>query len=130
MIHINYKIKISNTHGIGLFTDQDIAKGDLIYTPTPILDVDLTQEQFDGLTSEEQREVRYYGYFNKKTSRWHVAYDAIRILNHGPKGIANVTQDEDMVMTALRDISQGEEILQDYSEIFSSEDEHFKRINH
>jgi SET domain-containing protein len=130
MIHINYKISISNVHGIGLFTEQDIKKGDLIYTPTPLLDVDLTQEEFDTLTHQEQKELRYYGYFNKKTSRWHVAYDAIRILNHSPKGIANVTQDEDMTMTALRDISRGEEILQDYREIFLEDDEHFKRINY
>lgn len=127
MIHINYKIKTSHTHGIGLFTDQDIKKGDLIYTPSPLLDVDLTQEEFETLTPSEQKELKYYGYFNKKTSRWHVAYDAIRVLNHAPKGVANVTQDEDMVMTAIRDISRGEEILQDYSEIFSTDDEHFKR---
>ena len=129
MIRINYKIKTSNTHGIGLFADQDISQGDLIYTPTPLLDVDLTQEEFETLTPQEQKELKYYGYFNKKTFRWHVAYDAIRVLNHSSKGIANVTQDEDMVMTALRDISQGEEILQDYIEIFPDGGEHFDRIN-
>ncbi len=129
MIHITYKIKKSNTHGIGLFADQDIQAGDLVYTPSPLLDVDLTQSEFDSLNVAEQREVKYYGYFNQKTSRWHVAYDAIRVLNHSPKGIANVTQDEDMVMTAFRNISEGEEILQDYIEIFPHGGEHFDRIN-
>lgn len=128
MIHINYKIKKSTTHGIGLFADQDIKIGSLIYTPSPLLDVDLTQEQLDLLTNEEQREVHYYGYFNKKFQRWHVAFDAIRVLNHAPIGIANVTQDENMVMTALRDIAPEEEITQNYIELFSNEDEHFKRI--
>ena len=129
MIHISYKILSSKIHGIGLFTDQDIKTGDLIYTPSPLLDVDITQEEFQGLTPNEQREVKYYGYWNKKTAKWHVAFDAIRILNHAVADNANVTQDENMIMTAKRDISSGEELLQDYIEIFPDGGEHFERIN-
>lgn len=129
MIHINYKIKSSETHGIGLFTDQDINKGDFIYTPSPLLDVDITSEEFEGLSENEKREVMYYGYFNNKTKRYHVAFDTIRILNHGNADIANVTQDEDMVMMAKRNIKSGEELLQDYIEIYPNGSEHFDRIN-
>lgn len=129
MIHINYKIKSSETYGIGLFTDQDINKGDLIYTPSPLLDVDITKEEFESLSDSEKREVLYYGYFNKKTNKYHVAFDAIRILNHSTGDVANVTQDEDMVMTAKRDISVGSELLQDYIEIYPDGSEHFDRIN-
>lgn len=129
MIHISYKIKASPTHGIGLFADQDISSGDLIYTPNPLLDVDITEEQYQSLKPEEQREVGYYGYFNKKTQKWHVAFDAIRILNHGAAAVANVTQDEDMVMTAKRDIPNGEELFQDYAEIYPQDGDHFGRIN-
>jgi SET domain-containing protein len=129
MIHIKYKIKKSNTHGIGLFADQNIKAGDLIYTPSPLLDVDITQEQFDLLSPNEKEQIMYYGYKDKKSQKWHVAFDAIRVLNHAPYGIANVTQDEDMIMIALRDIKLGEEIVQDYQEIFSADDEHFIRIN-
>ncbi len=129
MIHISYKILASKTHGIGLFADQDIKNGDLIYTPSPLLDVDLTPEQFEALTEDEKREVKYYGYFNKHSGKYHVAFDAIRILNHGDFAIANVTQDEEMVMTAKRDIQKGEEMLQDYVEIYPDGSEHFNRIN-
>ncbi len=129
MIHINYKIKSSNIHGIGLFTEQDIKSGDLIYTPSPLLDVDLSLEEFESLSELEKREVMYYGYFNKKTNKYHVAFDAIRILNHASGDFANVTQDEDMVMVAKRDILSGEELLQDYIEIYPDGSEHFDRIN-
>ncbi len=129
MMHIKYKIKASLVHGVGLFADQDIGKGDLIYTPNPVLDVDISVEQFESLSLEEQKEVKYYGYFNKKTNMWHVAFDAIRILNHGEKGVANVTQDEDMVMTAVRMIKKGEELFQDYDEIYPVDSDHFSRIN-
>lgn len=129
MIHISYKILSSKTHGIGLFADQDIKAGELIYSPSPLLDVDITQEQFENLTPSEQHEVKYYGYWNKRTQRWHVAFDAIRILNHSPADIANVTQDDDMIMTSKRDILSGEELLQDYVEIYPDGSEHFTRIN-
>lgn len=129
MIHILYKIKASKTHGIGLFTDQNIKTGELIYTPSPLLDVDISEEQFKSLNSQEKKEVMYYGYFNKKKSEWHVAFDAIRILNHGSGEDANVTQDDDMIMTAKRNISKGEELLQDYTEVYPKDGEHFARIN-
>ncbi len=128
MIHIKYKIKDSPVHGIGLFSDQKIKKGELIYTPSPLLDVDLTQEQFDSLSVPEQQEVAYYGYFHTNTYRYHVAFDAIRILNHADLGVANVTQDENMVMKSLRDIDLGEELFQDYREIYPHGGDHFKRI--
>lgn len=129
MIHISYKILASKTHGIGLFADQNIKGGDLIYTPSPLLDVDLTPEQFQGLTENEQREVMYYGYFNKYSGKYHVAFDAIRVLNHANTDVANVTQNEEMIMTAKRDIQKGEELLQDYVEIYPDGSEHFDRIN-
>lgn len=130
MIHILYKIKESKIQGVGVFADQDIKAGEVIYTPSPLLDVDITETEFQSLTPGEKKEVMYYGYFNKKTNKWHVAFDVIRILNHGSEEDANnVTQDEEMVMIAKRNISKGEELLQDYVEIYPKEGEHFNRIN-
>jgi SET domain-containing protein len=125
MIHIEYKIKASETHGIGLYANQKINKGGLVYTPSPLLDVDLSLGEFESLNAMERKEVKYYGYLNHKTNKWHVAYDAIRVLNHGED--PNVTQDEDMVMTAIVDIAEGEELLQDYKEIYPNGGEHFNR---
>lgn len=127
MIHITYTIKSSKTHGVGLFTNQDIKSGDIIYTPSPLLDVDITIEEFETLSPNEKKEVQYYGYLNKKTNKWHVAFDMIRILNHAPSEEANVVQDEDMVMSAKRDIQTGEELLQDYLD-FDTPEELEKRL--
>lgn len=128
MIHIKYKIKISKTHGVGLFADQKIKKGDLIYTPNPLLDVNLSHEEFNSLEKAEQDEVKYYGYFHHKTAKWHVAFEAIRFLNHSEE--SNVSQDENMIMVALQDIEKGDELLQDYAEIYPTQDnEHYDRIN-
>ncbi len=128
MIHIKYIVKESGVHGIGLFTEQMIQKGELIYTPSPLLDLDLTVQDFLTLTDSEKEEVRYYGYFNKKHKKWHVAFDMIRILNHGAGSAANVTQDDDMILIAKRCILKGEELLQDYAEIYPKDGDHFSRI--
>jgi len=129
MIHIKYKIDKSKIHGVGLFTEQDIKSGDLIYTPNALLDINLSEQEFESLTPEEKKEVEYYGYFNKKTSKWHVAFDMIRILNHGGEENANITQDDEMVMTAKKDILKGQELLQDYKEIYPKDGDHFNKIN-
>lgn len=126
MIHINYYIGKSELEGVGLFTKENLKKGDLIYTPSPLLDVDIDQLEFDNLKPQEQKEVEYYGYFHSKTQKWHVAYDAIRLLNHSD--VSNVTQDEDMVMVALCDVPSGSELVQNYREFLPPTDEHFKRI--
>lgn len=129
MIHIKYKLGVSDTHGVGLFADQDIEPDDLIYTPNPLLDLNLTQDEFEQLTPGEQREVQYYGYFHEPSGRWHVAFEAIRFLNHAPAGHANVTQNREMVMKAVRRVLKGEELFQDYSEIYPADGDHFGRIN-
>ena len=62
MIHIKYKLKSSDLHGVGLFADQEIKKGDLIYTASPILDLNITQEQFDNLDQKEKDEILWWGF--------------------------------------------------------------------
>lgn len=128
MMHITYTILESDTHGVGVFVEENVPQGARIYTPSPLLDVDLTQEEFESLDQREQKEVQYYGYFHKPSVCWHVAYDAIRMMNHADGDHANTTQDEDMVLVAKRDIQAGEELLQDYCELFDEDDEHFGRI--
>lgn len=128
MMHIKYKLADSSISGVGLFAGQDIASGNRIYTPNPVLDVDIDEATFENLSKSEQEEIKYYGYFNSFTNKWHVAFDVIRFLNHGNKGSANVSQDESMVMRAVRDITAGEELLQDYIEIYPQESQHWTRI--
>ncbi len=127
MIHIKYKLGASKIHGTGLFADQDITSGQLIYTPNTLLDVDITQKEFDSLSYSEKTEVKYYGYIHKKTGNWHVAFDAIRMLNHHNE-LANVIQDNTMVMVAKRNILSGEELLQNYLD-FDNPEELSNRFN-
>lgn len=123
MVHIKYKLDKSGHHGVGLFADQDISKGALIYTASPLLDVNLTQEEFDSLDEKEKKEVQWWGFFDEPSQKWHVDFDVSRFINHSHD--ATVTQDTthtDAHLVASRDIKAGEELTQNYLEFETSED--------
>jgi SET domain-containing protein len=123
MIHINYKLKSSDLHGVGLFADQPIKRGDLIYTASPLLDLNITQEQFDSLEQKEKDEILWWGFFDQPSQKWHVDFDVSKFINHSEK--ANVTQDEnykEAYLIATRDIESAEELTQNYLEFETQED--------
>ena len=123
MIHIDYKLDKSNKHGVGLFAEQDIKKGEVIYTASPLLDLNITQEQFDSLKEKEKQEVLWWGFFDESSQKRHVDFDVSKFINHSYD--ATVTQDgshETAYLVATRDVSVGEELTQNYLEFESKED--------
>lgn len=123
MIHVKYKLNKSNKHGIGLFADQDILKGTLVYTESPVLDLNITQEQFDALHENERQEILWWGFKDEHTGLWHVDFDVSKFINHANDG--TLTQDEEHEgahLITTRDIQSGEELTQNYLE-FESEDD-------
>ena len=123
MIHIAYKLKSSGLHGVGLFADEDIKKGKLVYTASPLLDLNITQEQFDRLDQKEKDEVLWWGFFDQPSKMWHVDFDVSKFINHSSD--ATVTQDEnhdEAYLIAVRDIKSGEELTQNYLEFETQED--------
>jgi uncharacterized protein len=123
MIHIKYKLEKSDKHGIGLFADEDLKEGQLIYTASPLLDVNLTQEQFDSLTDREKEEFHWWGFFDEPSQRWHVDFDVSKFINHSKEG--TVTQDKnhgEAYLVTTRDVKKGEELTQNYLEFESEAD--------
>ena len=123
MINIKYKLDKSTIHGIGIFADQDIIKGSVIFTASPILDVNITQDQFNQLEEPEKQEVMYWGFWIKSQKLWHVDFDHIHFINHSFS--ANTTQDfskSESCLIASRNIKKGEELTQNYLEFETEED--------
>lgn len=123
MIHIAYKLKTSGLHGIGLFANEEIKKGQLIYTASPLLDLNITQEQFDSLDQREKDEVLWWGFFDAPSQKWHVDFDVSKFINHSTE--ASVTQDsnyDEAYLVAVRNIHPGEELTQDYLEFETPDD--------
>lgn len=123
MIHIKYALKASGLHGIGLFADQTIRKGAIVYTASPLLDLNITQEQFDSLHQKEKDEILWWGFFDEPSQMWHVDFDVSKFINHSYD--ATLAQDpslDEAHLVATRDIEIGEELTQNYLEFESPED--------
>ena len=125
-MHIRYELKPSIHHGIGLFSGEDIKERQLIYSEGPELDVNLTIEKFNTLSEPEEKEVQYWGYWNKEKGVWHVDFDSSRFINHSSDPNITRVQGDSVRLVALRDITAGEELTQNYRE-FESEEELRKR---
>ena len=123
MLHKKYRINVSDLHGVGLFSDEYIKRGEVVYTASPMLDINITQEQFDTLDIREKQEIKYWGHWNEIEEKWHVDFDASRYINHSFR--SNLTQGEEcerLVLVATRDIRIGEELTQNYLEFENLED--------
>ena len=130
MIHIKYTLDRSDKHGIGLFAGQDIQKGQIIYTVSPLLDMNITEEQFDSLDEREKQEILWWGFFDEPFQKWHVDFDVSKFINHSFE--ATLTQDpehDEASLVATRDIKAREELTQNYLEFESEEDLKRRGIN-
>lgn len=95
----------------------------MVYTASPLLDVNITQDQLGSLSKQEQREIEWWGFKIEDESIWHVDFDVSRFINHSYQ--ATLTQDsdhKDAYLVTTRDIQTGEELTQNYLEFESEED--------
>lgn len=113
MFHVKVKLKESDLHGIGLFADQHIKKGQAVYTINESLDLKISIYDFELLSNDEQQTICHYGYLDKSGDYWHLSFDDVRFCNHSRKGNIKLVGNR---LIAKRDISKGEELTQNYSE--------------
>lgn len=123
MIHIKYKLDKSDKHGVGLFADEDLKEGQLVYTASPLLDVNISQEQFDSLTDREKEEFQWWGFFDEHSQRWHVDFDVSKFINHSKEGtVTQSTDHSEAYLVTTLDVKRGEELTQNYLEFETEED--------
>ena len=123
MIYIKYRLDKSKFHGIGLFTGEDLKKVQMVYTASPLLDVNITREQFDQLDEKEKREIEYWGFWDEPNNLWHVDFDVSKFINHSHE--PTLTQDQnyqDAYLITTRNVKAGEELTQNYLEFETEED--------
>lgn len=125
MLTVKTFLSPSKISGIGLFADEDIKKGDIIWKYLPLIDITYTKENWDELksilTEESFSNVQRYSY--KENGMYILCTDNAQFMNHSSDKM-NVTNSKDLMhMYAIHPIKKGEEILCDYSE-YSDEDDH------
>ncbi|MBL7059058.1 SET domain-containing protein [Candidatus Pacearchaeota archaeon] len=125
MFKIKYYLDKSKIHGLGIFAKEDIKKGKIIYVHNDKLDLILTQKEFNELNKKEKKLVLHYGYFNKKLNKWRLDHDDIRFCNHSKN--SNITLFQGKIISK-KNISKGEELLQNYSEFKDKKSLAIKKI--
>ena len=110
MLTVKTSVRKSDIQGNGLFADEDIKEGSVIWTFVPGFDVVLTQAQVDAFPPQAQEYVERYGY--REEGRIILTMDNDRFTNHSPTPNTRVLASGDMV--ASENIRRDTEITADY----------------
>jgi SET domain-containing protein len=105
--------------GTGLFADEFIPKGALVWEFSRGVDESFTQEEVENLPGPKRLEILslFYAYISRQTGRYINCGDDGKYVNHSYNpNIASRPGKEEEVCYALHDIEKGEEITQDYND--------------
>ena len=113
MLTVKAWVGPSKIHGLGLIAHQFIPKGTVIWRLNPEFDVVLTEEQLRNLPPSAQEQVAHYGFFHPELKRYVLCSDDDKFTNHSDDANTRFLGDHAI---AARDIKEGEEITDNYSE--------------
>ncbi|MBI4121011.1 MAG: SET domain-containing protein-lysine N-methyltransferase [Parcubacteria group bacterium] len=118
MMLVKTKVRPSPIHGLGVFADEFISKGTLVWRFIPGFDLKFTREQIVALPKHLQIYLIKYSYLSRKSKLYCAPIDDNKYMNHSetPNVFSEYRDDEEEVVSyALRDIETGEELTEDYS---------------
>ena len=127
MLKVRTYLAQSSVNGIGLFADEEITKGKIIWEYFPL--VDLTYNQTEWLEMKknvaEPSFEMMLRYSYKENGNYIVCTDNAQFMNHCTDNV-NIANTQDLKkMFAIRTIKKGEELLCNYHE-YSDEDDHHR----
>ncbi len=121
MLLVKTKIQPSNIAGLGLFADQFISKGTIVWKFEPKLDILLSEEEIEKLSSVSQEQFYNYAYFDSQYQKYLLCGDDARFFNHSddPNCYDQYELVEDVTL-ALKDIEVGEELTCNYKSFYGN----------
>ncbi len=117
MLMVKTRLGLSDIAGIGLFTDQDIAKGTVTWRFMRDFDQLLTREKIDSLPEPARSKLLDHVYLNEANGLFVLCADNARFMNHADTPNTAGIHEPGAVEgydVALRDIRAGEEMTCDY----------------
>lgn len=118
MILVKSKARESNIHGLGIFADEFISQGTVIWRFTPGFDRKFTREEILNFPDLLQIYIYTYAWKSDKSKLYCFSSDNGKYFNHSetPNALSEYRDNEEEVITiALQDIQIGQEITDNYS---------------
>ncbi|MGV1098243.1 SET domain-containing protein [Thiovibrio sp. JS02] len=130
MFTIDTYLDRSTVHGIGVFTGQDLAAGQVIWQFNPLVDLVFSPEKWreveQHIAPQSFAMLQRYAY--KENGSFHLCLDNAQFMNHCDAN-ANVANDRDTnTMFAKIPLKKGEELLCNYFEYSDDDDFHLEGI--
>ena len=120
MLVVKTKVKRSKIHGRGLFANQNIKKGQVIWIFSPSLDKKFSGERLSQLSPSVQKHVKYYSYLNDK-DEFVLCGDDAKYMNHSDNPntediltLWNRFLGREAITIASQEIKRGEELTSKY----------------
>lgn len=123
MYLVKVSVKNSQIEGKGVFADEDIAQGDIVWKFDPQHDLTISQEDFERLDKNMQSEIRKIGYMSPTSNNW--VYppedDPARFTNHSDSSnnlsvVFDRHISDEPIFIVNKDIEKGEELTNNYIE--------------
>ena len=131
MMVIKHSVKESSIHGLGVFAEENVRKGQVVWKQNPMVELTYDQQQWqeleEGLAPACFEQIRKYSY--KRNGTYYLCIDNSQFMNHSEEK-CNITSDNvNNVCSASRDIKAGEEIICNYYEYTDPDDYNIQIIN-
>ncbi len=118
MLIVKTSAKPSAIQGVGLFAEEKIPKGTIIWKFNPIFDILFDPAEVLNMSKAEQELLNRYSYLSIATGKYVYSIDNSRFTNHSSimnnVDVCFVTGEQEALEIANRDIEEGEEILVNY----------------
>lgn len=101
------------TKGIGLFTKQEIKKGDVVYIDDKNFDKIIPKMEYDRYTIIQKKYIDEYASYISSIDSFYLCCDNARFFNHSESPNTKYINNK---CIAVRDIKIGEELTGDYRE--------------
>jgi SET domain-containing protein len=117
MLLVKTRLGVSPIHGIGLYADEFIAEGTVIWKFNQVIDIWLRREDIDALSCASREQIEKYSYRAQHTGLYALCGDDARFFNHSADpNCFDVCHSIEVDLTiAGRDINPGEELTCDYA---------------
>jgi hypothetical protein len=122
MLCIKTKIANSEISGIGLFADQDIKKGTVVWKYQSKLDLLYSESDIAKLSSEAQKQFHNYAFLDPFHNKFMLCGDDARFFNHSDHPNCNDALAD--ITIAERDIKKGEELTVNYKTFYGDLENH------